>query len=251
MKKLLAMIEAAKRDGIRYMEMDDHRPRMISSEPFFKLVEQCQPFVFPLLTDYPTELPSMVDAQGHTVVYLPLDPPFSVFSIEVLGADVSVPLASADVKANIHCIMAYELEPRKLAYYVHGTVNGRTVVFSSRVFDVMVKGFVDRINSQSMGVEAVREKVKLGQGREKRFHTFRRLVHVYPKAIRPERTLITGKIIDWSHRWHVRGHWRAIEGMGKNREGVYCVEGNTWVSAHVKGPESAPLVVKTHIVHES
>jgi len=35
--------------------------------------------------------------------------------------------------------------------------------------------------------------------------------------------------VDWSCRWMVRGHWRVLE------------TGPTWITAHVKGPESKPL----------
>jgi hypothetical protein len=57
-----------------------------------------------------------------------------------------------------------------------------------------------------------------------------------------------GKGIEWSHRWSVRGHWRTVPGLGKNREGQYSVTGHTWVSEHEKGPEDAPLITKTRLV---
>lgn len=57
-----------------------------------------------------------------------------------------------------------------------------------------------------------------------------------------------GGSVDWSHRWEVCGHWRRISGIGKDRTGKYCVGGFTWVFPYEKGPESAPLVIKTRIV---
>jgi hypothetical protein len=54
--------------------------------------------------------------------------------------------------------------------------------------------------------------------------------------------------IEWKNTWLVRGHWRHIEGLGKNRAGDYIVKNFTWVKDHVKGPEAAPLINKTRVV---
>jgi len=59
------------------------------------------------------------------------------------------------------------------------------------------------------------------------------------------------KYIDWSHRWEVRGHWRRLPDptkMGNNRHGERIVQGHTWISNYVKGPEIAPLVKKTRVL---
>jgi len=48
----------------------------------------------------------------------------------------------------------------------------------------------------------------------------------------------------------VRGHWRKHEGIGKDREGIYGVEGFTWVSEHVRGPGNLPLVKKVRILED-
>jgi hypothetical protein len=55
---------------------------------------------------------------------------------------------------------------------------------------------------------------------------------------------MTGGKIDFSHRWEVRGHWRRVAGMGKDREGNYEVRGLTWVKDCVKGPEELPIIQK-------
>jgi hypothetical protein len=41
--------------------------------------------------------------------------------------------------------------------------------------------------------------------------------------------------VDWSHQWEIRGHWRVCETIGKDRDGIYQVEGYTWVKNHIKG----------------
>jgi hypothetical protein len=56
--------------------------------------------------------------------------------------------------------------------------------------------------------------------------------------------------MDWQHRWHVRGHWRQVKGIGYDAEGNE-MQGWTWIKAHIKGPEDKPLVEKTKIVRDS
>lgn len=79
-----------------------------------------------------------------------------------------------------------------------------------------------------------RPKQKIKIGREKRF-------------IRPKYTIITtkanqqavnkyiGKSLDWSYSFKVRGHWRRLNGLGKDRLGNYCIKGLTWVKEHIRG----------------
>lgn len=47
------------------------------------------------------------------------------------------------------------------------------------------------------------------------------------------------RVVDWHSRWVVRGHWRR-QRVGKGRQEIR----RTWVSAHVKGPDDKPLVVR-------
>jgi len=49
-------------------------------------------------------------------------------------------------------------------------------------------------------------------------------------------------------RWPVTGHWRCVEGVGKDVLGNYCVEGKTWVKDCIKGPEDKPIVVRKALV---
>lgn len=49
-----------------------------------------------------------------------------------------------------------------------------------------------------------------------------------------------------SHAFKVRGHWRKIDGVGKDRNGNYRIEGFTWVVDYVKG--QGELVNRVRIV---
>lgn len=75
------------------------------------------------------------------------------------------------------------------------------------------------------------------------------VIYIKPKKLQNES--ITTLNIDWSHRFEVRGHWRVFEGVGKNRDGEYNIEGFTWVKNYVKGPEHLPLVKKTRVVEQN
>jgi len=46
---------------------------------------------------------------------------------------------------------------------------------------------------------------------------------------------VDGRIIDWSHRWRVRGHHRRIKDRHTGEERL------VWVKGHLKGPEGKPI----------
>lgn len=87
-----------------------------------------------------------------------------------------------------------------------------------------------------------------GKGARKRFRRVKDLVHITLTARSTEYAKTAGlpAEIDWSHKWRVRGHWRRVDGVGKDRTGSYCVKGATWVAPHVKGKSA--LVEKTRLV---
>jgi len=96
----------------------------------------------------------------------------------------------------------------------------------------------------------IRQKVKIDGKKE--FITVRQLVYIGGKS---DDHYITpgGKTLEYSHRFEIRGHWRKLadNSVGKNRDGVYCVPGKTWVRPFEKGPKDAPLVKKVRVVKES
>jgi hypothetical protein len=76
------------------------------------------------------------------------------------------------------------------------------------------------------------------------------LIHIYSKKEQTPKSIITGKIIEWSHRWEVRGHWRKTKsGIGKDRENKNIFNGFTWVVPHEKGAQDLPVTKKIRIIH--
>ena len=98
----------------------------------------------------------------------------------------------------------------------------------------------------ALGVEKTSARFKFKRDGEKILHKIKKIIHVVPKTKSAMSKL--GDKVDWSHQWRVRGHWREIKGIGKDRAGEYCIKGWTWVSDFVKGPEDKPIVEKTRVV---
>jgi hypothetical protein len=116
----------------------------------------------------------------------------------------------------------------------------------------MAARWLHLINDGAIGVEHTSAKVYMPRVEKRhkyRPHEIRRIVRIVPKKEK-ERTppLTPGGVVDWSHRWEVRGHWRRVKGIGKDRAGDYSVVGHTWVRDFTKGPPDLPLVVKTRVV---
>lgn len=109
-------------------------------------------------------------------------------------------------------------------------------------------GFLDKLGRCNIGKSSIKEKIKYGSKSEKKTRVIREIVYITPKKEDPP-VSVHGNTISWdySHRWEVRGHWRVCKGIGKDRQGDYCVTGFTWVKPHEKGPEDKPLIKKTRI----
>jgi hypothetical protein len=115
----------------------------------------------------------------------------------------------------------------------------------------MAERWMHLINEGVMGVETTSAKVYMPRVEKRnkvRPHEIRRIVRIVPKKDKGRAPPLTaGGVVDWSHRWEVRGHWRRVKGVGKDRAGDYSVVGHTWVRDFVKGPADQPLVVKTRV----
>ena len=188
------------------------------------------------------------------------DAPFNCFSVELVDGLISAHSETDALKTDIKCIMAVELAPKDFMYtwlaYSHRFKANYVLCGREYRFYQMIKHFVERINSEKIGTESVSKKIKIGSGKLKSFHKYKLLTYVYPKSLFKQgvqnQQEFANKKIDWSHRWFSRGHWRHINhsSLGKDRNGVYKIAGNTWVTECTKGPESAPLIKKVHVVKD-
>lgn len=233
---------------IRYLDGKTFPPPLVDLESFFKQTEKAEVFVFAPKSEDTEEI-DFFDKEGNTI-YKDFDAPFPVFSIEVIGGEIMVPIAGpGEDSVTVHCLLVCEIAPKVFNVYAFATLDGSDFVFSTRTFDVLVASFTERLNSESVGTEKCSERVVLGSGPTKRKRTIRRVTHVRPKRDQVQLNPMSTRPIDWSNRWFVRGHWRKSQALGKDRSGSYCVQGYTWAVEHVKGPDNQPLLKKTRLVH--
>lgn len=111
----------------------------------------------------------------------------------------------------------------------------------------VAKSLIGRLNKEAWGLEVSRNRVNIGNGDLKQSRRIKRIIHVTPKKNSLKLTTYNSKSIEWTHSWTVRGHWRTIDGVGKNRDGSEDVLGHTWVKAHIKG--TGDLIKKTRSIH--
>ena len=169
--------------------------------------------------------------------------PFETCSIEAHGnsAITSLRFEEGAEPSLVWCIVFREINPARFAYAVLSSTgeNLRVRFGESDYFDkdstgsVFAQLLIEILSRKDMvtGEERVRETFKRN-GKNVKFRT---IVHIRSQKKENEAPSVYGGPIDWSHRWEVRGHWRAIAGLGKNRAGEYCVAGHTWVVPHEKG----------------
>lgn len=115
-----------------------------------------------------------------------------------------------------------------------------------------IHGYLSIFQLQNyQGFEEIKEKIKFRRPStgEKIHHKIKKIIHITARTEKAKREIasVTGRQIDWSHRWAVRGHWRKVPGIGKNRAEEYEVQGFTWVKDCIKGDKKLPFVKKTRI----
>jgi hypothetical protein len=230
-------------------EMCDLVNRLGTSKKFSSLVPEARSIVINNVTDL---FKDKIDADSE----LPEDfypPPFKICAFEFHGKDWLMTggdrlkcMVINEIGPNEYEIfsMLYELETKKnvlaRASIVSKDRNASTLVFINSVTSLL--NFGARGSQETK--DFVRIKNKYGKIKK---HFIRKIVYICSKN-KKEELIKKGLKIDWTHRWEVRGHWRDISGLGKDRAGDYCVEGKTWVTEHVKGPEDQPFIKKTRIL---
>lgn len=158
----------------------------------------------------------------------------------------------------ISCILAEEIGPGKLNIYysilqedehqmrIIECLNDNA---DNHVFHKIISVCLLAINEMSHGASDPNSFIRIKNSKGNKAKKFiRKVVHICPKL--KSNTLATshGIVINWSHRWEVRGHWRNIDGLGKDRSGEYCIMNKTWVIDHIKGPEDLPIIRKVRSV---
>ena len=201
---------------------------------------------------------------GHPI----LDLPFSVCLFEMLGGPIAV-FDKGNLKRLIMAMLVSEVRPGAYNYFVLEGVTeylekGKIELGVAYLpwewkdddalfeYHALVREMVDQLRASDNAIGTIKQKehVKIGHGPERRKHKIREVIFITPTKQKASAGLVLGKEVDWTHRWEVRGHWRKTTGIGKDREGQYCVNGLTWVVPHEKGPDDKPVVRKQRLVKE-
>jgi hypothetical protein len=185
--------------------------------------------------------------------------PFPVMGLEALDKKPLVRmLDQGGIAVDIFAFCVWELEPQKLRFLTIGRPAAEPdhwALSEYTEYPGMPCGmswttlhYLKQIRAGKLATERVNERLKIkGPDGRKELVKIKEVIHVRPR-LEPAARGVYGGPLDYSHRWEVMGHWRKVEGIGKDRGGGYTVKGFTWVRDHVRGPESKPLVPKVRVV---
>ena len=182
-----------------------------------------------------------------------VDLPFPTITISMTGeSEICVPKDDLlDQNVYISSILIRETSPLNYEVFYHAyrkTEAGKNSLIikdKTKVPLIIVQAFMDRLAREEEGLVSVNERIRTRHGGINKITKIKNYVLVCPKKERVE-IETKGLKINWSHSWHVRGHWRTVEKIGHDREGNPISNGFTWVKNHVKGV--GPLVDKTYVV---
>lgn len=243
MKKFLEMIDCYNSKGIMGVSKSDE-----TYSDFISVACDARPFVFDKNLKFkPVTNGSLVYGLDAEVSL-----PFSAVSIELSdGLELE---GFGGAKLVTTCMLAVEVKPMVYTVFClteNPVVRGDKSIhrFNIEEGDACVFNYYSSlINESESGTEVVNTKVKIGNGSKKTKHYIRKVVHI-TKDRKTYTNSGSTRDIDWTHRFEVRGHWRKIERIGKDREGNYTVSGYTWVKDFVKGSIKLPLIRKQRVLH--
>jgi hypothetical protein len=213
------------------------------------------------------------------LVNRPLSPPFKLTWFELysssgigtipfhfyetmMGSGKKVPVASVGMLVHetspgvfdFFCLEADSYEDKGTVGWnitVMRNVGSQYTPNADMVCQISLRNWLKAMELGRYGMENTEETILIprGEGNKGKVkpHVIRQIIRIVPKAKKDIEPMTSKGVIDWSHRWEVAGHWRKIDGIGKNREGEYVEEGWTWVRDFVKGPEDKELVKKTRV----
>lgn len=259
MKHFLKMVELARVKPIYKFHSVGYgsygKPEKIKPDYFLSLIERNNIFVF--------DNPSIGNSDEFTirkdVAKSFLDLPFGLSSFEVCGDAYFKWIADfkgSPEEHKVFCWLINELSPNRYEYFSLMESPGDRVYVAytnsdgdfSLIGNNHLKFILDKINIGKTGIENINQKVKLGKRMAKSFYHINKIVHVSTRKEYLKTKPIGINEIDWQHRWSVRGHWRNVTGLGKDRSGHYCIENHTWVTDHIRGPEDMPFIRKPRIL---
>lgn len=210
-------------------------------EDFVKIIPDIKPLVF-LPKNQETKHLAIEDREVE------LDLPFPTVSIEVKDQCLTIPDVDDKLEVSIICFVVHEVAPKDYEYYLYVQMKNKTfsMKMKNKLNGLIVEKFLERLKNESVGSVREKHRCKLKVGKVKTIHKIKDVIYVCPHSYKSELESQSRGPVDWSHSFWVRGHWRKIDGIGKDRQDVRGVDGYTWVSHYIKG--DGPLVTKTRLI---
>lgn len=183
--------------------------------------------------------------QIKTGFFFAMDAVWDGFAKKQLGVETFLIEEKSPLNYDIF-IFSIDKESRKLGFhrYHYGVLPNKEYL---QILS-LIQTILNNLRGQSFAREIVNESFKTKVKGKKQQIKISNVTHVYPNKNETPKGL-HGRNLEWSHRWEVRGHWRKIIGVGKDRTGAYNQTGFTWVVNHEKGPLEKELVQKITVVH--
>jgi len=217
---------------------------------FFEIIEDVKPLMFKM-----TEEMRNVEVDHEAMGELPIDVPFQTFSIQPADdwhglytqrSDAGMLNATLSV---IHeetptCLIIYSLYnfiPNDNQNIAMEFVERSILMLDEKPIDTdslytPLAMYLSKLDNRTAKVEYT-ARIKRKNRNTKKKETIKlktQAIFIDPSKKFTQKTFGTREI-EWTYSWEVRGHWRRLKGVGKNRTGQKNVPGWTWVKSHTKG----------------
>jgi len=213
-------------------------------------VLEMHPFILMDLKNVKKEdLTQSVD--NNTILDLPFESVFMELPVSLIeGCDSDFAIGVTERHPGQYTIWQFHLSERGVDITWVNNDQPNDMENQSRYLKrlAIAKAYVDSLNRKNtyLAKEKTGRKKSIRNGKKKTYLDIKPIIYVVDKKTYNEKPASLGHNIDWSHKFEVRGHWRKIKSIGKNRFGVYCIKNFTWIKNHIKG--KGDLVKKTRVV---
>lgn len=171
------------------------------------------------------------EVTGNAALYTLIDPQVGRVSVQVMWV--------AEVTPGVYetCLFSDFRGDVLNSSYIIRLGPGIEVQQQQRGISLAIQDICDNLGKSELGAEQKPLYVKLPRkGFTKPVtHRINMVVRMCRRGEEPSIKSVLGGHIDWSHKWQVRGHWRKVSGIGKDRDGEYGISGYTWITPCVKG----------------
>jgi hypothetical protein len=224
---------------------------LFKSYEYLNLFSKGQIFVFSPEAKLSRETNEMIDKKVH-------DLPFKICSFEVEGCYITKAYSDLRGHSSASVLIAVEKDSGEIDLYAYcrSDTDGLPDIIRYTPDDsgyVLISSLINELLSNlsknDHGFFSPRSLIKWKENGVKKQFRISKVIYVGNKHSREIGVHLRN--IQWSHAFWVMGHWRTISGLGKDRNGAYCIQGRTWVTNYVKNAELGDPISKIRLVKGS